>query len=55
MSLAVSWGAPWMGLGGAALRALWIPVGCAMVLAQQWMWKEVAANPPLMQLESAVR
>ena len=44
-----------MGLGGAALRALWIPVGCAMALAQQWMWKEVAANPPLMQLESAVR
>jgi len=44
-----------MGLDGAALRALWIPVGCAMGLAQQWMWKGLAANPPLMPLASPVR
>lgn len=44
-----------MGLVGAALRALWIPVECAVGLAQRWMWKGLAANPPLMQLASAVR
>ena len=44
-----------MELDGAALRALWILVGCAMALAQQWMWKGLAANPPLMQLASAAR
>ena len=45
----------WMGLVSAALRARWMPVGCAMGPAKLLMWKALAVPLLLMRLACAIR